>query len=113
MNVRASVFQVKAVRERLGLRLCLGKSGKRKVEKNLSELSASAVQQDFTAETQRRGGVFGAREARKEALGDLSASAVQTAINLGVGPCLAKVFMQKEVRLSLFQSGSYAGGHSC
>ena len=30
-----------------------------------------------------------------------------------VGPYLAKVFMQKEVRLSLFQSGSYAGGHSC
>ena len=30
-----------------------------------------------------------------------------------VGPYLANVFMQKEVRLSRFQSGSYTGGHSC
>ena len=30
-----------------------------------------------------------------------------------VGPYLANVFMQKEVRLSRFQSESYAGGHSC
>jgi len=30
-----------------------------------------------------------------------------------VGPYLANVFMQKEVRLSRFQSQSYAGGHSC
>ena len=99
------------------------KFGKRKAEKNLSDLSASAVQRGFTAETQSllrqgyagrgRGGVFGGEQARKEALGKLSASAVQTAINLGVGPYLANVFMQKEVRLSRFQSGSYAGGHSC
>ena len=30
-----------------------------------------------------------------------------------VWPYLAKVFMQKEVKLSRFQSESYAGGHSC
>ena len=88
-------------------------SGIRKAEKNLSELSASAVQRGFTAETQRRGGVFGGEQARKDALGDLSASTVQTATHLGVGPYLANVFMQKEVMLSRFQLGSYAGGHSC